>query len=345
LERIPVVPPIIRPLVSIHHRPVWSVMIPVYNCSDFLGQVLKSVLDQDPGEAEMQIEVVDDASTDADVMKIVEDIGMGRIGYFRQATNVGSLRNFETCINRAIGKYIHLLHGDDKVKMGFYNKISQLFDEYPEAGAAFSNYDIIDESGKIINTNAKESQTEGLLNNWLNRVAGRQRIQYAAMVVKRKVYERLGSFYGSHYGEDWEMWVRIAKFYPVAYTPEVLAQYRTHPQSISWHLALSGQIYWDLLFVIEQIKNHIPEKDQKKVLKQSRLSFAKCLLGMIYKNMEKGLELSSIHPIILKTYSICKHPFILAHLGNICVKISWTYFVDYFLKKEKKVPKKTKLRL
>jgi len=30
------------------------------------------------------------------------------------------------------------------------------------------------------------------------------------MVVKREVYEKLGGFYGVEYGEDWEMWVRIA---------------------------------------------------------------------------------------------------------------------------------------
>ena len=28
--------------------------------------------------------------------------------------------------------------------------------------------------------------------------------------------------------EDWEMWVRIAAHYDVAYTPEILAEYRLH---------------------------------------------------------------------------------------------------------------------
>ncbi len=47
------------------------------------------------------------------------------------------------------------------------------------------------------------------------------------------MYENLGAFYGVDYGEDWEMWVRIARHYPVAYTPQVLAAYRLHAASIS----------------------------------------------------------------------------------------------------------------
>lgn len=108
MERIPESPPVIRPVEGNGSRPLWSVMIPVYNCSPYLPQTLKSILLQDPGPEQMQIEVVDDCSTDADVAQLVMQIGKGRIDYFCQPVNVGSLRNFETCLNRSRGKYIHL---------------------------------------------------------------------------------------------------------------------------------------------------------------------------------------------------------------------------------------------
>ncbi len=135
--RIPTSPPVIAPLPDNAVRKLWSVMIPVYNCSDYLPQALQSVLDQDMGEDLMQIEVVDDCSTDADIENMVKEMGKGRVSYFRQPVNVGSLRNFETCLNRAHGKYIHLMHGDDKLINGFYKEITALFEKFPKAGAAF----------------------------------------------------------------------------------------------------------------------------------------------------------------------------------------------------------------
>jgi hypothetical protein len=57
------------------------------------------------------------------------------------------LRNFETAINISKGYYIHILHGDDEVKNGFYKEIEQLFIENPTAGAAFTEFEYIDEVG------------------------------------------------------------------------------------------------------------------------------------------------------------------------------------------------------
>lgn len=259
-------PPRISPVAGAG-RPRWSVMIPVYNCAAFLPGTLKSVLQQATNE--MQIEVVDDASTDADINTLVATIGAGRISYFRQPQNVGSLKNFETCLNRARGYYIHLLHGDDKVRDGYYKKMDTLFERYPDAGAAFCRYAYINEHNKILQHPPLEEAEDGLLKAWLLRIAARQRIQYCAISVKRDVYETLGGFYGVSYGEDWEMWVRLAATYPVAYTPEVLAEYRRHESSISGQAFLSGQNLRDLQWVIQQIQKYLPEKDRKKAKEEA----------------------------------------------------------------------------
>src|ERR1700712_4267028 len=107
IPRIPDAPPIILPVTHNTNRPLWSVMIPVYNCIEFLSETLESVLKQDTGDHVMQIEVVDDCSTDGDVAALVKSIGKGRIKYFCQEYNCGSLRNFETCLNRSKGYWVH----------------------------------------------------------------------------------------------------------------------------------------------------------------------------------------------------------------------------------------------
>ena len=279
-NRIPASPPTILPLKSNKlDRPLWSIMIPVYNCSRFLPEVLKSVLNQDMGFNHIQIEVIDDASTDADVEKLVNKIGLGRIDYFRQKHNVGSLRNFETCINRAQGKLVHILHGDDRVRNGFYRNFTKLFYNYPQAGAAFCNYNFIDEYGNFKKSFQLEETESGILNNWLVRIAELQKIQFAGMVVKREVYEQLGSFFGVSYGEDWEMWVRIAKHYPVAFTPEILAEYRTHSKSLTSRNALSGTMYIDMCKVINIIQGHLPIQYREKIFLINKKHCAHYLLG------------------------------------------------------------------
>ncbi|HEV7620772.1 MAG TPA: glycosyltransferase [Flavisolibacter sp.] len=267
-------PPAIQPCSKTENRPLWSVMIPAYNCADLLVETLESVLSQDMGADKMQIEVIDDASTDADVKAIVEKTGKGRVRYYRQPVNVGSLKNFQTCINRAEGYLVHLLHCDDKVLKGYYKKIQSLFEAYPNIGAAFCSFHYINEHNKFMWNHPKEATKEGILHDWLIRIAKRQSLQYCTITVKREVYETLGGFYGVTYGEDWEMWARIATRYEIAYTPELLAEYRIHTNSISSRSFLIAQNIKDIKWVIDTILKFLPEEKRAEVKKEAYSHYA-----------------------------------------------------------------------
>ncbi|WP_242582695.1 glycosyltransferase family 2 protein [Hymenobacter telluris] len=297
-------------------------MIPTYNCSVLLREAIASVLAQDLGPDLMQIQVVDDASTDDDVKVLVNQLGAGRVEYYRQSENVGSLRNFETCINRARGQLIHLLHGNDRVLAGFYEKLAQLFQQYPEAGAAFSHYAAIDENGVRYphTTPAPEAKNPGILPNWILRIAERQRTQYVSIAVRRKVYEKLGAFYGTTYGEDWEMWVRIAANYPVAYHPDVLAEYRGHTNSISWAKARSGQIIPDLLQVMERIQQHVPAEHRKRILNLSKQHCANAGVGNAYVLLKESNDWALANSQIKQALALSNHPNIYYHLFKFYIK-------------------------
>jgi glycosyltransferase involved in cell wall biosynthesis len=218
----------------------------------------------------MQIEVVDDCSTDINIQALIRDIGQGRIGYYRQPYNVGSLRNFETCLNLSRGEIIHILHSDDLVHPNFYRSLDGLFRSYPEIGAAFSRFKYIDDRGATLHYQEAEAPVECVLENWLQRLAEKQRIQVASIAVKREVYEQLGGFCGVHYAEDWEMWARIATRYSFGYTPSILASYRKHERSILGKSLTTAQNLRDLEYVIEKIISYLPEEQRINVRKQSR---------------------------------------------------------------------------
>jgi len=249
-------------------------MIPVFNCAKYLRRTLECVLEADPGEHRMQIEVVDDGSTDADVAALVREIGKGRVRYFAQPENVGSLRNFQTCLERSRGELVHILHGDDLVYPGFYARMEELFEAHSSAGAAFCRFAYVDDQDKILFTQDPEMAHAGIPENWLARLGERQRIQYVAMVVRREVYEDVGGFYGVEYGEDWEMWVRIAAKYTMAYTPELLAGYRRHFSSISGQAFVTGRNMECLNWVMSRIQQHLPVPDREPVMRASRNFYA-----------------------------------------------------------------------
>ena len=104
-------------------RPLWSVLIPTHNCAHYLRETLQSVLAQDPGEAIMEIIVVDDHSTKDDPEAVVKEFGQGRVQFIRQEKNIGKVKNYETGLTASRGRYIHQLHGDDLVYDGFYSEM------------------------------------------------------------------------------------------------------------------------------------------------------------------------------------------------------------------------------
>jgi len=280
-ERIPQIPPVIKPVGEYVARPLWSVMIPVYNCLRYLPEALQCVLSQDPGLEQMQIVVVDDCSTDGDVGALVQEIGKGRIKYFRQTENQGSLRNFETCLNLSTGHLIHILHGDDRVLPGFYTEIKDLFENFPTAGAAFTNVAYMTSESEILFAHSKLLSKPGIVQDFLVRNAQKLLVQPPAIVVKRAVYEQLGGFFAVHYGEDWEMWTRIAAHFPIAYSPQDLANYRYHVnESITQRSILSGQNVRDIIRIIDIMQSYLPAGDQVRIGKLARRDYALYCVGL-----------------------------------------------------------------
>lgn len=266
---------IIPPVSDGGPRPLWSVMIPTYNCARYLKETLTSVLAQDPGPELMQIEVVDDHSTKDDPAAVVEELGRGRVGFYQQPENVGHTRNFQTCLERSRGKLVHLLHGDDCVRDGFYQKLQRAFAENPEIGAAFCRHIYMNEHGHWQDISWLEQPESGILNNWLERIAVQQRIQTPSIVVRRDVYEKLGIFDSRlSWTEDWEMWVRIAAKCPMWYEVEPLALYRMHSNSSTGHRTRTGENIQDLRRAVGIMKEYLPNECADRLSKTALENYA-----------------------------------------------------------------------
>ncbi len=266
---------IIPPIPDGETRPLWSVMIPTYNCARYLKETLASVLAQDPGSDVMQIEVIDDHSTKDNPAAVVAELGRDRITFYQQPKNVGHIKNFQTCLERSRGRLVHLLHGDDCVQDGFYQKLQRAFAENPEIGAAFCRHIYMDEHSNWQDISWLEQPDSGILNNWLERIAVQQRIQTPSIVVRRDIYERLGIFDSRLLcAEDWEMWVRIAANYPIWYEVEPLALYRIHSNSNTGRHTNAGKNIRYIRRAINLNKEYLPNNCAEKVTKSALNNYA-----------------------------------------------------------------------
>ena len=283
--------PDIPPVPEGVSRPFWSVMIPTFNCARFLHTTLESVLQQNYPPEAMQIEVVDDCSDHDDPERVVREVGQGRIGFFRQARNLGHTGNFLTCLRRSRGQVIHILHGDDYVRPGFYARMAQILHSNPSVGAAFCRQIIADENGHWTRISSLVREEGGIWVNGARELTRKQHIQTPSIVVRRSVYERLGGFDTRLlWTEDWEMWVRVATHYPIWYEPETLAVYRIREGSITSRLILTGENVRDVRRCIDTFKDYFPPDERSEIVAMGRHAYAQSAIATASRLFIRGQQ-------------------------------------------------------
>jgi len=273
-------------------RPFWSVMVTVYRRTGYLEQALRSVLAQAPGREEMQIEVVSDGQDDAIQMEIeamVRSIAGDRAEVHRHPIHAGQPEIFNICVRRARGLWVHILHDDDFVAPGFYEALHRGIVQAPEIGAAFCRHSYVDEEGRCVRLSLVERETPGVIEGWWERIGVWCRLQAPSIAVRREAYERLGGYCPQAKSAfDWEMWQRLAVYYPVWYEPMPLAFFRETGGSESARLGLCGQQIADARAVIEIARSYRPGANADTLARRAGEHYALWALELARRQMKAG---------------------------------------------------------
>lgn len=239
--------PRVDPIAQGTGRPLWSVMIPAFNCAEYLRPCLESVLAQDPGAGRMEIEVVDDCSTEDDPEAVVREVGKGRVKFYRKSRNEGVTANFNTCVQRSSGELVHILHGDDYVLPGFYRTIEDLAGRHPAVAFFHTRALVVDEAGNSEGTlpsieNLEKPGNEVALFYYANP------FRTAGVAIRRAFYEQQGGFNPKFvHVADWEMWVRAVFLGTGVCSNETLAIYRSFTGNDTSRLVRTGTNLIDCL--------------------------------------------------------------------------------------------------
>jgi glycosyltransferase involved in cell wall biosynthesis len=207
-----------------------SVCIPTYNSARYLAEAIESVLAQT--FANFELIVCDNASTD-DTPAVSRRYTDPRFRYVRFEELVGQGGNWNRCVGLASGKYVALLHADDVYLPDFLAERVATLDRRPEVGLAFGAVDIIDAAGQIQGRQSEGDESfVAPAPDYFGILLHRCAINPAAPLVRRACYATVGNFDERRlWGIDWQMWLRLAARFGVAYSPHVAACYRVHGAS------------------------------------------------------------------------------------------------------------------
>ncbi|MBM7606285.1 glycosyltransferase involved in cell wall biosynthesis [Metabacillus crassostreae] len=222
-----------------------SVIMPAYNCGEFIGFSLDSVIDQT--YRNWEVIVVDDCSKDntEEIIKeyILKD---SRIKYYRLPTNSGAALARNKAIEHARGKYIAFLDSDDVWRNDKLTK-QITFMKLNDYNFTCTSYSKIDELGndlnRIIRTKSRRDY-EGILKT----CPGNSTIVYNA--------EQLGKFKIPNIKKrnDYVLWLQVIKKEKYLYgLEESLSSHRIRSNAISSKKSSLISYHWKVYREIEDL--------------------------------------------------------------------------------------------
>lgn len=206
--------------------PKVSVVIPSYNCREYINQAVSSVLSQTCDDYEVII--VDDCSTDG-TREILREIKNPKIKVVLLEKNQGPSVARNQGISLSHGKYIAFLDSDDAWLTDKLKKQLSLFEGDEDIGLVYSDCLLVDKLGDI--TNGRKKRLFDYFAPQKGRVFEKllvsNFIPTSSVIFKREIAEDIGFFDGQYLvGQDFDYFLRISRKYIIDYIDEPLVKYR-----------------------------------------------------------------------------------------------------------------------
>ena len=270
-------------------RSTVSVVIVCYNQSQFLGEAIASCLSQSYRFDE--ILVVDDGSTD-ETASVAQSFP--EVHYIRQ-TNQGLSAARNRGISDSTGDYICFLDADDRFLPDAVSAAMACFARHPESAFVYGTYRDIDRRGVPMSDarffRVGDGQHFKALLERMNFIA-----MHATVMYRRHVLESVGAFEPAlPRCEDYDLFLRITKRYPVNGHRALVAEYRRHDRNMS--LDRLSMMKTALLVVRRQRRGLTPEltKSAGQGARQLRNYYGGLLVNeWVAERKTKGTHLSTM---------------------------------------------------
>lgn len=221
-----------------NNNPIISVIIPTYNRANLLNGSVGSVLVQT--FKNFEIILIDDGSTD-NTESIVKGFNNPKIRYIENKRNIGAAAARNVGIKIAKGKYIAFQDSDDEWLPEKLEKQIKVFESASSnVGVVYSGYLIIKRNKKIYAPLKKYKKRNGNIHKEL--LYGNF-IGTPTILVKKECFEKVGMFDENLNAlEDWELAIRLSKYYEFRFLDEplLLANYSVNSVSKNYRAIISA---------------------------------------------------------------------------------------------------------
>ena len=214
----------------------FSIVIPLYNKAPYVAKAIESVLGQTYTDYELVI--VDDGSQDDSFEVALNAIrGHNRCHVYKQKNaGVSMARNNAVALSQ--GDYLCFLDADDWWDTDFLKEMSELIDNYHDAGIYGTSYMIVNETKHKTRVSpiGVDSGFEAGYINYCQVYAKTLAMPLwtGAVCIPRPVFVEMEGFpKGIKLGEDFLLWIRIALKYKVAFLNKPLAYYNQDVDAMS----------------------------------------------------------------------------------------------------------------
>ena len=203
-----------------------SVVMPVYNGSQFLREALDSILAQ--SFVDYELLVIDDGSSD-DSAAMVASVGDPRIVLLRNDRNRGLVYTLNRGLQYARGLYVARMDQDDISLPDRFLRQLEYLEQNPAIGLCGTWMETIgDRNGIVVKYAADPVEAKC-------RLLFVTVLAHPTVMFRRSVLADHGLFYSEAYqhAEDYEFWLRLSRQTNISNIPQVLHQYRLSPGQIS----------------------------------------------------------------------------------------------------------------
>ena len=214
-------------------RPTVTVVVTCYRQAAFVVEALDSVVAQTADDWELV--VTDDASDDgsADVIRAWAEAAGRPVDLVLHDVNLGLTRTLNEVLPRCRGTYLAYLGGDDRWASEKLARLAAALDAAPEAAVAYSDARLVDESGAELDASflAAHGHLPSPEGEVFEDLLRHNCVVASTAVYRRAAIEEVGGWDPELPFEDWDLLLRLADRWPVAFVPDALVDYRVHDAS------------------------------------------------------------------------------------------------------------------